>query len=150
MTDAQKLQQELNEYKERCAILLEKVLKGPEFYAPKAQEIYDEYVQAIRLWSMWKGDHPPINSEQIILWVKKYWAEIQTIFERAKDAEKALRLLAAVEAGTHKVVPANLLGCQVNAMAAQEFTTDNGNSSYVDLYRVALQAAPDFFAEDGK
>ena len=64
------------------------------------------------------------------------------------EAARALRLLAAVEAGTHKVVPSNLLGCQVNAMAAQEFTTDSGNSSYVDLYRAAVQAAPDFFGGD--
>lgn len=75
--------------------------------------------------------------------------------EHRPVVEKALRLLAAVEAGTHKVVPVEPDECMVYAAdLAQEQFCD------VDVYptrdllkaaiRAAIYAAPDFFGEDGK
>lgn len=61
--------------------------------------------------------------------------------------ERALRLLAAVEAGTHKVVPMIAHWKQLEDMVDVGMCE---NKSYDDIYNAALQAAPDFFAEDGK
>lgn len=71
--------------------------------------------------------------------------------EHRPVVEKALRLLAAVEAGTHKVVP--IKGTQEMHKAALQWYWNAGAISS-DIPRgcleAGLQAAPDFFGEDGK
>lgn len=114
-----------------------------------------------------RGEKPVACMESFLHGMETQRKQIDQIIGPPDRVRRALRLLAVVEAGTHKVVPIKATaenGMKYNLIGEfrydRTYADDDGNERDIkfdltwpetkEAYDKMLQAAPDFFGEDGK